>query len=206
MAKTLNDNDKTLDFSNFMDDLESSTNVEELENLFNKYDLKRRDKKNKYPELEFIISKDEIETLKNEGKITNDNKLEPMLAKNGILTTTLEKLLYSIIWKNGGLGKESHIISGVLGLNGKSGIVYNQFGKYLSDKNEIIIDRHVMRAYILCKKGDKRDNIKNNDYNEYLDEYKEWIEKKDIFNNNKRLIDELLFQLDKKIGKKRKKG
>jgi len=202
-AKMSNNNVKILDFTEFYKDLESAKNIEEIKKLFNKFKLKRMDRE-KYPCIEFDISKEEIETLKNKGKITNDNKLNSMLAKNGNLTTTLEKLLYSIIWKNGHLGKESHIISGILGINGddeKKGIVFNQLGRHLNNKNEMIIDQHVMRAYIFYRTEVIKKKIDHNDYNKYLDAYKVWIKGNTLFNKNKPLIDELLFSIGKKLKK-----
>ena len=60
--------------------------------------------------------------------ISMDNRLnisKEELDKQSLLT----KLLYSIIWKNGDLGKEKHIIEGVLNFNkiDEKGLVFYHF-------------------------------------------------------------------------------
>jgi hypothetical protein len=66
----------------------------------------------KYPKIEFDLSQSDVNSLKNLNYLSLDNKLKiskEELNKQSILT----KLLYSIIWKNGDLGKEKHIIDGL---------------------------------------------------------------------------------------------
>ena len=195
-AKTTNINNEKF-YSKFFQDLESSKKKDDLLHLFTKYNLDRIDRE-KYPLIEYTIKKEEIKKLQDEGKITNECKLNRTLAKDDSLTP-LEKLLYSMIWKNGDLGKESHIISGILGKNEKDGIVFNQIGKYLNNKNEIIIDQHVIRAYIFFSKNILTKNIYNNNCYKYLDGYKAWIKDNKLFFENRLLIDELLYSLGKKM-------
>ena len=195
------------DFLVFFQDLEAANNRDDLEKLFITFSLKRRDKK--YLDIEYDISKEDIEQLIKTKFLTNEFSLNPLLAKN-INLTLLEKLLFALCWKNGHLGKELRIILGILGLNNfnvNSGIVFNQFGKHLNNKDEIIIDQHVMRAYIFykeIKKGNEgiiKKDISPSDYIYYLDDYKSWINNNELYRNNKRLLDELLFSLGKNMKK-----
>ena len=205
-GKTTSIKVETINYFEFFQDLESSKNKDELLRLFSKYNLEGIDRE-LYPCIEYTIKREEIQKLQDENIISDTYKLNPMLAKNDNLTP-LEKLLYSIIWKNGDLGKESHIISGVLGLNGtdeKSGMVFKQLGRHLNNKDEIIIDRHVMRAYIFHLTGKiKEKEIDYKDYNKYLDNYRTWINDNKLFRENKRIIDELLFSLGQKMKEEKK--
>jgi hypothetical protein len=180
----------------FFNELIQLKNKNELINLFDKYNIKRRDRK-KYPDLEFNINVDEIVSLKNSGIITSEDNLNELLPKNEKLTS-LEKLFYAVMWKNGDLVKIKHIISGICGENTTSK-VFNQFGKYLRNKEELIIDQHVLRAYIFYKDGNIIKDIKDKHYDLYFNDYKTWINNNNLFKMNKILIDELLFGIGKKM-------
>lgn len=99
-----------------------------------------------YPEIKFQLTASEINELKKSGSISSDNRLS--LSPTA---TTLEKLLYSIAWKNGDLKKLKHIIEGIVDEpvdERKNGFVFHQFGRYLTKTpGEPIIDQHVLRAY-----------------------------------------------------------
>jgi len=180
----------------FFNELNSSKSVDEINNLFSKYKLKRKDK-NHYPDIKFNISIDEIEILKKDGIITKENLFNPNLSKN-INLTALEKILYSIIWKQGDLKKEKHIISGICGIN-TEGRIFNQFGRYLSSKDDLIIDQHVLRSFIFYKTEKIIKKIENMCFKLNSDDYIDWIKKNDLFFNNKDLIDEIMFEFGKKI-------
>ena len=182
-------------YRNIIDSLVSVKTIDEVINLFQIYGLKRKDK-NKYPDIIFSINNKEIDILKQSGIINDDNKFSSSLSSDKGLST-LEKILYGIIWKNGDLGKEEHIISGILGIKSNTGVVFNQFGRYLNNKNEIIIDQHVLRAYIFYKTDEIIKDIKPRHYDAYLDEYKSWINDNIFFNEHKSLIDEFLLMLGK---------
>jgi hypothetical protein len=190
-----------INYDNFFVDLVSAKNENEIICLFKKYNLNRMEK-NKYPDLGFSINSDEIQILKNNGIIDSENNLNVSLAKNEDLTT-MEKLFYAIIWKNGDLVKVKHIISGICGEK-STGKVFNQFGRHLSDKNELIIDQHVLRAYICYKNKIIIKDIKDKHYDSYLSDYKKWIENNMLFKSNKSLIDEILFAIGKEMKPKRK--
>ena len=98
-----------------------------------------------------------------------------LVAKNfkeenwNLVFTIKYKLLYSIIWKNGDLLKVKHIIQGILEseienvdnndkefVEKQDSLVFYQFGKYLTKKNnEPIIDQHVVRAFAVSRNGRK---------------------------------------------------
>ncbi len=179
--------------------------IEEYESL-SKYKM---DYKN-YPRIEFAITEKEINSL-----FPRDNLDELTI----IPETPLEKLLYAVIWKNGDLKKIKHIVHGIKN-NSKedeekeTGIVFNQFGKYLANRSsQPIIDQHVLRAFNYFKhnnieKSDKIYTIKKSHY-PLIKEYKTWIE--GIVGNKHKiteekeisdlyyLIDRILFALGKKI-------
>jgi len=180
----------------FFNDLKQCKNIDEVKNLFNKYKISRRDRM-KYPDIEFNISADEINELKKKEIITKENIFNINLHGNKSLTT-LEKILYSMLWKQGDLKKEKHIISGILGID-TDRVVFNQFGKHLQNKENIILDQHVLRSFIFYKTKNVEKIIKDKHYLKYSDEYKKWIENNELFRSNKNIIDELLMGFGKKI-------
>lgn len=178
--------------------------IEEYKSL-SKYKM---DYKN-YPRIEFAITEKEINSL-----FPKDNLDELTI----IPETPLEKLLYAVIWKNGDLKKIKHIVHGIKNHTNdddekETGIVFNQFGKYLVDrKSQPIIDQHVLRSFNYWthidnpEKAEKITSI-NKTHKQLIKDYKNWI-KGLIANNdlNKMdnpeflyLLDRILFALGKKI-------
>lgn len=109
----------------------------------------------KFPRLRFRITDQEVNTLKQMGILSEKMQLSPDLASgklaHGKTLTALEKLLYSVLWKNGDLGKEHHLISGILGNghNQKFGAVFYEFGGYVSGKHSYILDQHTLRCFAI---------------------------------------------------------
>lgn len=193
--------------------IEKANNVNEIYSLLTSEPELFKNKINtlKYPKIEYTLSDNDIKLLKKINYISTDNRLnisKEELNKQSLLT----KLLYSIIWKNGDLGKEKHIIEGVLNFNkiDEKGLVFYHFGKYLGDekKKEPIIDQHTLRAYgiYLCLSNKinniidiipkKRKNFKNMDVDYYrklyitsrkelplISEYKKWIKNHKLYEN-----------------------
>jgi hypothetical protein len=178
--------------------------IEEYESL-SKYKM---DYKN-YPRIEFAITEKEINSL------FPRNNLDELTI---IPETPLEKLLYAVIWKNGDLKKIKHIVHGIKNNSTEdeekeTGIVFNQFGKYLANRSsQPIIDQHVLRAFNYwthidnSEKAEKITTINKKHLN-LINDYKNWI-KGLIANNdlNKMdnseslyLVDRILFALGKKI-------
>ena len=182
-------------YADFFKKLCSMKDIAEIDSLYKEYHIPRKDKK-AYPDIEFSITANEIDELKQKGFITEENIVSSDISNKEL--TAFEKLLYSVLWKNGDLKKEKHIICGIYGID-TGGIVFNQFGKYLENKDAPIIDQHVIRAFILYKKNCIIKNIKKEHYSEYFEPYVDWLNNNDLFKNNKNKIDDIMFCLGKKI-------
>ena len=197
--------------------------IEDLELIMNEFDSKNIMSDKKYPQIKFKIAKDEIKTLNNSNLLSDDVMILLTNAENNQFNTLL-KLLYSLAWKNGDLPKIKHIIKGILeneneAIDKEEGLVFYQFGKYLSNKhNEPIIDQHVLRAFAISgiseksRKNDtsfwqKMETI--NKSNKFLiNDYKEWLKElsinKGTTENYTYEIDKILFALGKTIKHKPK--
>lgn len=194
----------------------TSKTVDEVELILDdlKVDMKYRMDDKVYPRLKFKITKQEIEELKEKGIITADNLLADLSNAD-----PLTKLLYSVSWKNGDLKKVKHIIEGIVsGQQGEkeNGLVFYQFGKYLTKKpGEPIIDQHVLRAFGAYKaNGDKEklDRLKRlslitKKEKELIDQYKLWLRTdltKELRDNDNYSyhVDKVLFAVGKSIKEK----
>lgn len=200
-------------------DIQAITNCQEI-SKFKELLEKNAVKTNTFPQINFQFSVDEVKILKNyfendEFKIKGDNKIKDPLSK----------LLYSLAWKNGDLGKIKHIYKGVVAeLNNfdekvSQALVFHQFGKHLANPlGQPIIDQHVIRAYaIYVSEGlidDDIDKIRRieeitSKHNHFLNGYVNWIkgitEKLDIKDKRDFIyqVDRLLFAVGKTIKLKR---
>jgi signal recognition particle subunit SEC65 len=194
----------------------TSKTVDEVERILDdlKVDMKYRMDDKVYPRLKFKITKQEIEELKEKGIITADNLLADLSDAD-----PLTKLLYSVSWKNGDLKKVKHIIEGIVSGQQdekENGLVFYQFGKYLTKKpGEPIIDQHVLRAFGVYKaNGDKEklDRLKRlslitKKEKELIDQYKLWLRtdlRKELRDNDNYSyhVDKVLFAVGKSIKEK----
>ncbi|GCC53735.1 hypothetical protein SanaruYs_39840 [Chryseotalea sanaruensis] len=194
----------------------TSKTIDEVELILDdlKVDMKYRMDDKVYPRLKFKITKQEIEELKEKGIITADNLLADLSNAD-----PLTKLLYSISWKNGDLKKVKHIIEGIVSGQQdekENGLVFYQFGKYLTKKpGEPIIDQHVLRAFGAYKaNGDKEklDRLKRlslitKKEKELIDQYKLWLQTdltKELrdSDNYSYHVDKVLFAVGKSIKEK----
>mgnify|MGYP000938719341 CR=1 FL=1 len=194
----------------------TSKTVDEVERILDdlKIDMKFRMDDKVYPRLKFKITKQEIEELKEKGVITADNLLADIATAD-----PLTKLLYSVSWKNGDLKKVKHIIEGIVSGQQdekENGLVFYQFGKYLTKKpGEPIIDQHVLRAFGAYKaNGDKEklDRLKRlslitKKEKELIDQYKLWLRTdltKELRDNDNYSyhVDKVLFAVGKSIKEK----
>ncbi len=194
----------------------TSKTVDEVELILDdlKVDMKYRMDDKVYPRLKFKITKQEIEELKEKGIITADNLLADLSNAD-----PLTKLLYSVSWKNGDLKKVKHIIEGIVSGQQdekENGLVFYQFGKYLTKKpGEPIIDQHVLRAFGAYKaNGDKEklDSLKRlslitKKEKELIDQYKLWLRTdltKELRDNDNYSyhVDKVLFAVGKSIKEK----
>jgi hypothetical protein len=177
----------------------------------------------KFPRISFHLTHNDIFELKSKNYINEDYKfiLNPKDLEN---ESTLTKLLYSIVWKNGDLGKEGHILKGIDGVkkDDDKALVFYQFGKYIGDihKKEPIIDQHTLRAYgiYLCltnqisRIGNGGKQIMDIDYYRKLsltkkseipliEDYKKFIQSHFLYTENDFVysLDMILFALGKAI-------
>ena len=138
--------------------LTKATSIKEVKSLFLGFE-KFMMNDDVYPEIRFKIEKRDIEDLIRKGIITEEKKLSKSFDGEA-----LSKLLYAVLWKNGDLSKLKHIIEGILGEKEEekdSGLVFYQFGKYLTKKeDEPIIDQHVLRAFGIYRANGNEDEIK----------------------------------------------
>ena len=190
-----------------------SKTVDEVEEILDdlEIDKKNRMDDNSYPRLKFKITKEEINGLKEKGIITADNLLADISSAD-----TLTKLLYAVSWKNGDLKKVKHIIEGIISGqedDKENGLVFYQFGKYLTKKpGEPIIDQHVLRAFGIFKAdGDKekieklrRLSLITKREKELIEQYKQWL-RTDLTNelrdndNYSYHVDKVLFAVGKSV-------
>jgi hypothetical protein len=196
--------------------LRTSRKVEDVERILDDLgiDKKYRMDNDSYPRLEFKITKEEIEELKKKEVISSDNLLADISNAD-----TLTKLLYSISWKNGDLKKVKHIIDGITSGQQdekESGLVFYQFGKYLTKKpGEPIIDQHVLRAFGIFKANGDKDKIEKlkrlslitKKEKELIDQYKLWLRTeltKELRDNDNYSyhVDKVLFAVGKSVKEK----
>ncbi|HCW07768.1 MAG TPA: hypothetical protein DGG95_10440 [Cytophagales bacterium] len=171
-----------------------------------------------YPKIEFKITKEEIEELKAKGIITKDNLIADIANSD-----TLTKLLYSVSWKNGDLKKVRHIIEGIISRkieDKKDGLVFYQFGKYLTKRpGEPIIDQHVLRAFGIFKAKEDKDKIEKlkrlslitEEEKGLIDQYKSWLQSEDLTKdlrnaeNYSYYVDKVLFAVGKRVKERSKR-
>ena len=204
--------------------ISESKTLENLSDILDKNPLLKKNKMNErvYPDLKLILSPNEIDAMK-EAEILDD---AGMLSENlsGTQLSPLEKLLYAILWKNGDLRKEIHVVEGVKSvanngteINRAKGLVFYQFGKHLANRTEPIVDQHVLRAYALyCN------DVAGEDFSKYrskgvinksdsilISKYKEWLVSESLTTELKKIegytfcIDKILFSLGKVVKTKK---
>ncbi len=169
-----------------------------------------------YPKIEFSISKEEIETLRRDKILGEDNYFSKDISSK--IKDPLTKILFATVWKNGDLQKIKHIIQGIVDQGSEkndqeSALVFYQFGKHLTKQlGEPIVDQHVIRAFAVYKPLDNEDRYKllklatlNKNHVKYINRYKEWLISDEINSELKTdpnycyEIDKVLFALGKAI-------
>lgn len=176
--------------------------IENIQSFGDFYKKESEKLEKKYPMIDFDIDfkENDITIL----KIIQEENFQ------NNLKTPLEKLFYAILWKQGDLTKIKHIIKGMKGDKVESALIFHQFGKFLSNKNEPIIDQHVLRAFTFFdKEFEKYRNISEVTvvHQDLIQSYKNWILKtfeiKENKDNKVQLykVDRILFLLGKFIKK-----
>jgi hypothetical protein len=172
----------------------------QIDEIFKKYPflIQKRPNTTKFPRLKFNLELNDIDNLIENKLIDKNNKINLEFFKIENLTP-LEKILYSVLWKQGDLGKEKHIISGVLNSSQvDDGLVFYYFGQHLQNKIENpIVDQHVIRAFRIkeCHEFENIKNIRTKDFN---------IRKKGLI--DKKIIIQNYLNWHKKIRIKREKN
>lgn len=170
------------------DKIESAETIKEIDDILTDPQIyKNRMDENTYPKLQFKIDEKEIEDLI-KGKLLNQNN---SISKevSGTPMNTLTKLLYALSWKRGDLKKLKHIIDGITSTEStkqKTGLVFYQFGKYLTQgSNEPIIDQHVLRAFGIhqaIRENNSIDSLRRQSlitdkHEDLIKDYKVWLSK-----------------------------
>ncbi len=159
---------------------------------------------NKYPEIKFKISANEIQQNNIFGENGDEyiSKLENGLLSEKI-TDTFTKLLYAMAWKQGNLPKLKSIIDGILKadeeeISQDNAQVFYQFGKNLAiPEKEPIVDQNILRVFTIYKSLDNTQKKQK----ENISKYKEWLNALTINMDDKvefyREVDKLLFVVGK---------
>jgi hypothetical protein len=208
----MNNVDAKLLVKKVFDRIKSAKSVGDFDNIVDDDPILQKNKFNssKYPNLKINISTNDITKLKKSNILSDENKILPLT--DSLDLSPLEKLLYSVLWKNGDLGKEKHIVEGVLASEDddnsskERGLVFYQYGKHLAKREEPIVDQHTIRAFLLFKniesedseitKIRKKDTLKNDE----LLNFRIWIKSSEIGGiDNQFHIDKVLFSLGKAV-------
>lgn len=208
----MNNVDAKLLVKKVFDRIKSAKSVSDFDNIVDDDPILQKNKFNssKYPNLKINISTNDITMLKKLNILSDENKILPLT--DSLDLSPLEKLLYSVLWKNGDLGKEKHIVEGVLASKDddnsskERGLVFYQYGKHLAKREEPIVDQHTIRAFLLFKniesedseitKIRKKDTLKNDE----LLNFRIWIKSSEIGGiDNQFHIDKVLFSLGKAV-------
>ncbi|WP_372757354.1 hypothetical protein [Mariniflexile sp.] len=172
-----------------------------------------------FPKIDFNISSEEIDNLIANKVIDKNYNLNPIPENS----SSLIKLLYSIIWKNGDLKKLKHIAKGIHRedlsiMEQENSFVFYQFGKYLTkQKSQPIIDQHVLRAFAIHQYNNTKDiskirqlSVITKKEKELIENYIDWLNSDSINDNLKKeqeysyYIDRILFATGR-LTKKSKK-
>jgi len=196
--------------------IRTATSNEQIDELISGELEKNKMDKTAYPYLDFSITPSEIQELVNLGILNSEGNLSPSFSKRNDLNS-VTKLLYSVLWKNGDLKKIKHIVQGIQQSNKQTslkddGLVFYQFGKFLTKTGQPIIDQHVLRAFAIYRSKDD-DEIKllrkkgavNKGDRAFIEEYKNWLKSGELTAELRSKhqysyhIDQLLFALGKTI-------
>ena len=200
-------------------EIEKATTIEKTEKLIcgKCHKIHKIIKKSKtlYPRIDFSLTPKEIQELTESGFLDEEGNFCDDTSKYNCLCP-LARLLYSIVWKNDDLKKIKHIVQGIKAANikelceKKDGLVFYNFGKFLTKNGHPIIDQHVLRAFAVfkaekndCKKIEELREKNKVDDPSLIECYKKWIQSLKLKNSNENLyhIDKLLFALGKTIKK-----
>lgn len=158
----------------------------------------------KYPPLHFILSNQDVAQINSAVTNPESDHFDIQL----LLKDPISKLLYALVWKQGDLPKLKTLLAGVNGendLSQKQGAVFRQFGRHLVDRNEPIVDQHVLRAFaIFQNSGDetKVSSIRKKEQFEVdlINSYRKWFQENKLSEEgSSNILDHILFGLGKTI-------
>jgi hypothetical protein len=178
---------------------------------------KNRINEDKYLEIDFHITQEEIDGMIGEKLIKKDFQFTEDVSRK--IKDPLAKLLFALAWKNGDLKKIRHIIQGVVEAKStsstkKDALVFYQFGKYLTKSiGEPLIDQHVIRAFMAYNYIENTEKFtKIRSFNtigkkhiDIIEDYKHWLSSDKLTIELRKLpgyayyIDKILFAAGKTI-------
>lgn len=166
-----------------------------------------------FPRITFDISQEQIREMYKRGILNQDHTLAHERIQQ--INDPLVKLLYALAWKNGDLPKIKHIIKGVLGQGHESvaqAFVFRQFGRHLADKQEPIVDQHVLRAFGIHRSQSEEEcktlrkmSIINKQNAHLIQEYSDWLRSEELTHSLRASpgyswhVDQVLFALGKAV-------
>jgi hypothetical protein len=167
---------------------------------FDKYKKHFQKAENKYPQLDVNIQPEDVAGLINKHGLLSFTEMK----------TQTEKLLYSVLWKQGDLPKVKHIVEGISGKptlsNKKSGLIFYQFGRYLANNHEPIIDRHVIKAYECYRNSiDLKGLSKKSKEKKLAQDYIKWFSELSLNNDERFIADRIMFAIGKHLNSKKSK-
>ncbi|MDR2284872.1 MAG: hypothetical protein LBE37_16780 [Sphingobacterium sp.] len=202
--------------------IEKAESIEALKGILNILNIPKKNQMDitGYPKINFTLNSNEIEHLIETGFINSELDIHNGFSVKN--TTPLERLFYAVLWKNGDLKKVKHIIKGIKDNEDrivKEGIVFHQFGRFLTGKTgEPIIDQHVIRAFAVYENTDDKDideqrelEVLNKKHQSLILNYKKWLNGSKISEKLKKEsdycyhVDQLLFAIGKTIKKRIKR-
>lgn len=176
----------------------------ELQEIQQDLSIKFKFDEQKYPPLQFILTKEDVAEI-NEAVInqeTGDSNIQ------SFLKDPISKLLYALVWKQGDLLKLKTLVAGINGgndLSQKQGAIFRQFGRHLVDRNEPIVDQHVLRAFAVFQNSGDETKVYSFRKKEQFDvnlikSYKEWFQQMKLNEEGScTILDHILFGLGKTI-------
>lgn len=183
--------------------IKAAKNNKELEKIPGELSFRFSYDERKYPPLTFEFSNKEIKSI--ETIFSKDQGVA--IDIQPLLKDPITKLLYALVWKQGDLIKLNAIADGLTGTEPESNrpVIFHQFGKHLANREEPIVDQHVLRAFAvstvigdISKVAEIRK--KNNFDFDLINSYKEWFKKTKLSEHNSgTILDHIMFGLGKTI-------
>ena len=206
----MNDDEAILLVKNTFEKIHNATNNYELEIIPTELEFQFKYDEKKYTPLTIHFSHEDIEYL-------NHNLPRPeniAFDIQPLLNDPISKLLYALAWKQGDIPKSGSILAGINNADiprFNQGAIFRQFGRHLANKNEPIVDQHVLRAFEIFRTLDDLDEVialrKREQFHvKVIKSYTGWFKKtKWAKQGSGNILDHVLFGLGKTIKTSSKK-